>query len=725
MLGHLFVVALAFAAQDEPPGDMRFRDADVAAVLQAVSKVTGLVFLIDEKAKERLKGKIDAYVESSFSREKAIDMLNTSLKKAKLTTHPLEKVVVILRIEDARDLDIRFGNDPENVENSDKIITQIIPVLHLSVKTIDKDLRRLYPENGQTIADEENNFLIIRGSAQEIRRFLELLTHLDRSDFASLKIQFFALKHASADEAAKVLQELFKEESSNQRQGQDLPGPMGMMMRRGMGGGRSSQGSDDKKRIQEMIRIVGDTRTNSVIVAASPENLKLVEDVVAKLDVKAMGDSSLRIFPLRHANAKDLADAILKLFQPKTTTTSGPTREMPGWMRGRMGPQQPASQQATTAEGVKAIPDLRTNRLMVTADATQMEVIEEIVAALDIEYSEIMKIRVVALEHGEAEKISATVLKVFQTAQGAQTQSQTAPAPRFGRGEQAQPIPSDSQPDPQMLNVVADTRTNSVIVAAAEERLATVEDLIKKLDADVMDKVEFRSYSLTYANPEVVIETITKFFEEESSEDRPANPAQGFQRPGGRGQPQPPAEPALQQSEVKVVAVARTRSVIVKCSKSQIPLIDALVAEIDREFEGLIIYRAYHLKNAKAAEMAPLLKTLFKSAEGDLQVEPDERTNSVIVGASKETLEMMDDLIVSLDKRRSDENGVYTFKLHNANVTDVQEVLKGLIQGGKTIENTRGIPGRETGEKNNQGGGEFERSGPQVGGGTGSGRSQN
>ncbi|MBW1713239.1 MAG: type II secretion system secretin GspD [Deltaproteobacteria bacterium] len=125
----------------------------------------------------------------------------------------------------------------------------------------------------KVLADERTNSLILLGASFDIERAVETIKDLDLPESeARFNIHVIRLKYAVAEDMAKVFTQL-------------------------AGGGEiKPQTAQDKKkgqtplaeRVQLLsgtIRIVADPATNSLIVSASPKEFKVIEAIVAKLDV--------------------------------------------------------------------------------------------------------------------------------------------------------------------------------------------------------------------------------------------------------------------------------------------------------------------------------------------------------------------------------------------------------------------------------------------------------
>jgi len=764
-------------AQDppQPPPekklDVKFKEAEISAVLQFLSKFTGYMFVTDEKAKSKLTGKIELYSDTLVTFARAMELLNAALAPKGLTTYQQGNVVLILLTADAiaKNINLQVGADPNQVEDTAKVVTQIIPLKNLRVVDFDKNLKKLYPKDADTTPDPINNVFVMRGPSTEIRRFLIVLQHLDKTGFNSLKIEMIRLDHAQATDVATILNEIFQREQRGRGQ-QDMGGGWWQMLMGGGGrggGGRGDpgggRGGTEDQRIADLIRIIPDPRTNSIVTAASEDNIALIKTIVAQLDSESVGVSEVRIFKLNYGNAQDVATALTNLFKPAANMQDQAARAMQ--QRMRWWEPQGAEDPQNLSEVFRAIPDLRTNRVIVTATGNQMKLVEKLVTELDTEYSEILKVRIVRLKHAEATALAEIVTRMFEENASAAQRNQ----PQQGRGGGNPMIrqlfgggggggtPGESgTPASQVLRIVPDTRTNSIIISATEERLALVEQLIRDLDADILDSVEFKAYTLKFADPSRVATAITDFFATAASTSRGTTGRQGQQGQGVQRlmQQQAPQGTGPQPLEVKAVADTRTNTVIVLCSKTQVAIIDALVSEMDREVDELLKIKVYRMKNSDAASMASLIRGQFTSqtsgrltgqggqriasepagpVTSTVVVQTDTRTNSLVVTASEENLKLIDELIVQLDTQPSEDYMTYVFKMSNANALDVQELIKGWMKGGVVPQTTRGIPGQTRGSsqqggsqqggrqgaaQQGQGQGGFQMPGPQVPGGS-------
>jgi general secretion pathway protein D len=155
-----------------------------------------------------------------------------------------------------------------------------------------------------------------------------------------------------------------------------------------------------------------------------------------------------------------------------------------------------------------------TNSLILTDNVANINRLLKIVAALDIE-SPPTEFKVISLKYAQAEQ-TATALRVAvegltegadtQAQPGAQPGAQPQPAPRGRRLSQA----SAGQRVQRGPRLIPDVRTNSLIVIAMRAEMATIEDLIAKLDVRTPEgRGQIHVYYLQYANAEELAQVLT------------------------------------------------------------------------------------------------------------------------------------------------------------------------------------------------------------------------
>lgn len=112
------------------------------------------------------------------------------------------------------------------------------------------------------VADERTNTIILLASEDDTIRIRRLISMLDReTPRGKEKIRVYYLENASAEELAKVLQELPTQQGAEATKGKGAPA------------------------LSQDIRISADKATNSLIISAASDDYVIIEEIIKKLDI--------------------------------------------------------------------------------------------------------------------------------------------------------------------------------------------------------------------------------------------------------------------------------------------------------------------------------------------------------------------------------------------------------------------------------------------------------
>ncbi|HEX7897668.1 MAG TPA: secretin N-terminal domain-containing protein [Planctomycetota bacterium] len=508
------------AQQDEKKLSFRFKDASADAVLSYVSSVTGWIF-VQEK---RVSGTIEAVSDTEVPVSKCLDFLNAALRRHGATipnpySPGLPKPGQILKVQDVdeakrRPLEIFSGANPDDIPITDQVRTQILPLKAVNVQDVNKELGELIKSamgsDGQVSFSTYSNSIVLTGRSDGINRVARVLRVIDVSASAELKIKVFSLKNADAADTAKTLNEVFKRETMRADTG--TQNPMGQFMRmfsggggRGGGEGGGAGGNNPKALASEMVRITAEPRTNSIIVSATEDNVKIIEELIVKLDDRSAGATKLKLYALRFADATTAAKVINDLFAeaPSNSQASrgggGGRGQMmiPAWMGGQ--PQSQGANNLTPTQEVRTVADLRTNSILVAANEQKLLIIDDVVRELDRQVDDLLEVKIYKLENADAEQMATILQALFRPqvqatqnsgrSTGGGRQTQGGAARMMGMAGSNQGGSGGGLLPSQEIEVTSDVRTRSVIVKASREYIKVMDEVIKKLDQDPTETV--------------------------------------------------------------------------------------------------------------------------------------------------------------------------------------------------------------------------------------------
>jgi len=279
----------------------------------------------------------------------------------------------------------------------------------------------------------------------------------------------------------------------------------------------------DLKEIQPIIqslmhgygKIQALERTNALLITDTANNLQRILEIIEYLDRPMIPKVETRIYELRYAEAGKVAAKLQELIQesqektaPKTTAPRPVTP--PGVIRPRI--SRPARPQVTAAElaekgiirgKVKMVSDDRTNILIIISPPENFAFFDKIVSVLDRPVEPEIVVKVVKLEYADAEDISS-ILNEFVGAAKAEKEARGVAAAETGEkpavtraqaleeyiSKQARAVLEKATAAEKAAigrlspstKILADKRTNALLLMGRRADIAALEDIIEKLD---------------------------------------------------------------------------------------------------------------------------------------------------------------------------------------------------------------------------------------------------
>jgi general secretion pathway protein D len=425
---------------------LNFRGAPLDQVLNYMSDAAG--FIINVVPGTEVKGKVDVWSNQPLNKDEAVQLLNTVLHQNGLAAIRTGRTLSIINRSAAKtnkDVPVKVEANPEKIERSDEMVTQIIPVKYVNAAALVQNLQPLLPEDAQNglSANEAGNSLILTATQTDVRRMAEIVAALDKAIQNVSEIKVFPLKFADAKTLVDAVKELFTPPA---QQTQGVGGGRGQLFQqmfggggggpfggggpgggggfpngRNGGGGSGSRGNTSATAAR--VVAVADERSNSLIVAAAADAMPEIERLVKEVDVEVDEVTEIRLFPLRNSDPFELVDMLSQLFPDPTTSTSqqgqGRFGGFTGGFRGgnvnRGQPTATTSERAKKQSRVLAVADARTSSLIVTAARDLMPQIEAMVKQLDSSPAKKKRVFVYNLENADVTQVEQIVRDMFDT----------------------------------------------------------------------------------------------------------------------------------------------------------------------------------------------------------------------------------------------------------------------------------------------------------------------
>ncbi len=458
------------------------------------------------------------------------------------------------------------------------------------------------------VADQRSNALIIASSAEDYDAIQSLITQLESQPLSPIaEIRLIVLKNNDAKTTGDMLKSLFEERAKQ----------------------RLTTGQDENP--TDRVAVASDLATNSILVASSEENFNEMSRIVSAIDIEPIVEGVVQYFVLKNAEASDVADKVKDIFGQ-------------GLYHPSAGLDNPIAKER---QKVALISDARSNSIIVSASRQNLSIVETLIKQMDGEIADLLKddTKIIPLEFADAVRLTDMLTQLFE-------------------GRQSDAVEPDLFRKPTIL---ADARSNTLIISGARDSLQRCEGLIEQLDRPAgAPTATFEVYALKHGS---AIKLATKM--QEAFDNR----AQGQEEAG---------------VPISIQADEASNSLIASASRSDHEQVASLLKLLDRPSNIAKQFQIFPLTKTKAEVIADTLDQLFQQqADGGsgradaIAVQPDARSNSLVVWASPSEMDNIATIVNQLDTAESVvEMTVKVIRLKQALAEDFAKILQDTLGVG-------------------------------------------
>lgn len=365
----------ALSQSELSPVTMNFIDTDIRELIRLISERTGKNFIVDE----RVKGKVTVIAPKPISPEMAYRVFLSILEVHGFNVIPSGDVYKIVPSLFARHraTETYDGRAPSEVEKSDVIITQLIPLQFADAEQVKNLLTPLVAKESVILSYPDNNMIIITDVASNIDRLLKIIREIDIEGLIE-KLHIVQLKYAKASEMAYLITSLVPATGQPAAVAQPPAPPRPATPFPFTRAGRVS-------RQREAVKVIAEDRTNILIILTGPKDIEMIMELIAKLDIETpKGRGKVHVYYLSNADAEDLARTLTQLpiqraQQPAARAPAAPRIPTPAAPAAR-----PGAAPAPIIEGVNITSHKATNSLIITATPEDYEMLISVIEKLDI-----------------------------------------------------------------------------------------------------------------------------------------------------------------------------------------------------------------------------------------------------------------------------------------------------------------------------------------------------
>jgi len=552
----------------------------------------------------------------------------------------------------------------------------------------------------ELLLNRQTNIATLRGPGPAIQSALRLIHSLDaprreeepttravslrNASQASVRRAVEAIRTSGATPlrdtpvVAQVLQD------PNQPPGRSAPRPA-------VGNGNTPNGNTPVEAMADAGGLIGPVQIELLeglgvmVIKGHQRDVDRVVEIINRIDqLSAETEPDVRIHHLKHVECQALAELIGPLYEQVYE------------------PRQ---------SGVSITALTKPNALLLIGRPEAVQTVVGLIEQLDRPVAPGTQFRVFSLRHASATTAQYTIEQFFADRED---------EPRTALGTR--------------VHVVADYRSNALIVQAGPRDMAEIAELIAKIDTETGEAVnDVRVFQLRNG----LAEDLAEVLREAISMQQTGFGTSGFRpgQPGGstagrptRGQMGATSQTGLEQksaalrfitvdaqgkrllrsgilTDVRISADVRANALVVSAPSNSMDLLAALIERLDELPATEAQVKVFTILNADAEGLLEMLETLFGTQAGadqpasmlaaaiesesslvPLRFAVDVRTNSVIASGSIGDLSVVEAILLRLDDADVRARETHVFKLKNSPAADVANSINELLRSERALE---------------------------------------
>ncbi len=292
-LAVLLAAALTATAADDDVVTLNFVNADIEAVVKAVSEITGRNFVLDPK----IKGTVNIISARPIPKSLVYPTLLSALRLQGVAAIEGNGVTKLVLETEAK----MHGSGVGGAGAGDQLTTRVITLRYESAAQMVNVLRPLITPNNTIAAFPATNALVITDYAENLRRIERIVASLDQPSGGEPMI--VTLKHASAFDLVPLINRLLGAEAGTAAAAGQAAEP------------------------QQRVTIVADPRSNSVMLRSdNSARAARVKALIEQLDTPGRPGGNMFIVYLKNADASRVAQTLRALMSGGSDTPQSSTQ---------------------------------------------------------------------------------------------------------------------------------------------------------------------------------------------------------------------------------------------------------------------------------------------------------------------------------------------------------------------------------------------------------------
>ena len=225
---------------------------------------------------------------------------------------------------------------------TDDLMSEVIPLKFIDPADAQKAVQGLIHPYGKILPLERINSLLVADASVNLSRVKDIITRIDQPLDIKESIHILQMRNSKASDVKTKLEEIIADQKEKEKQptvkrlrdsgspGVDttpasIPGVIRARSPASTTAGATAgteSDTDEGRMIRGNVKVIADDRTGSLIIITRQENMRFFEQVVTALDVATAPDVVLEVIRLEFADAEEVASMINALIGAASTPTS-------------------------------------------------------------------------------------------------------------------------------------------------------------------------------------------------------------------------------------------------------------------------------------------------------------------------------------------------------------------------------------------------------------------
>jgi general secretion pathway protein D len=476
---------------------LNFENLEIRDLILQLQKegILPLNYILDAS----VQGSITIKTADPIAPEDLLDVILTILQANGLTIVKDGDFFRIIAAPDAKSFNIEtyVTHSSRAVEDVNEVVTIIVPLEYISTSQAVSILGQFADKDANIIEYQAGNLLFMTGFSARLKRLLQILELVDIGTSRE-ELRVYQIYHTSAEDLKTTIEQImssdfaarFAEAQARGRRRRTAPQPTG--------------GDGARQPI-----IIADARSNRLIAFASKRELEFIERIIELLDQEIVVSDKIYIYQVENAEAGQLAETLVSIYgeQVSASTTGGTGQgaagaarpgaagAVPGATQEQQGLRNRGGRQSTQQQRGQSRTRQSTQRGQTRQVRPGQPEYPEGSDASDPEKLPDMNLAYAgAEEEAEAEPDGQIAQATIEDQSGRSPTTSRPPriVERTGAGRRA-PLERDEYYEDLLLkegtglvsgqiNIVADERTNSLIVKTSPANWPIIKETIRKLD---------------------------------------------------------------------------------------------------------------------------------------------------------------------------------------------------------------------------------------------------